>query len=270
MSSRQQAIETWLANLQVLQNPEMSGQGNSLTTSTTVTGQIDQFEAHELLQQIRGQRTPFGFYASHAIQTAPGYDVISITFEDIVLGVDGTTIRYNLSTRMIDRPIEQHPDYKVIWNHHIVGPFGAKISNAEYLTWAALTKTNRPTGATEDVHWAKVNQAIAQTEEPVLTSDSPFFWCTATKPTKQSYLVPGPVVVATIYTRDELIMENYVALAGELIDPGNVFGLLSTDLGPPVFKPWLATSPTSEKVNDWYVITVEYLYAADGWDTDIY
>lgn len=266
---RQQDIERFLAALGFTQSPTMNGSGNSLVTSTTVTGQCDQFDAYEKIDELQGLRTPFGFYATHDIASGPGYDMLSITFEDIVLSPSGQTVRYNLSTRMINRPIEEHPDYKAVWNHHIVGPKSTALTALEYGYWASRKTPSLPTAITPTTgcHWAKSNQALSPTETIVdvalsvgLKDNS----ATATKQGVQSYLIPAPVVVATIYTRSETTMENYVALAGTLRAPEKTFGLLTDD------KYWLVASPQTKKVNDWYEITVELMYAALGWDEDIY
>ena len=278
MSSRQQAVQRFYADLGMTANPVMSQDGNSLITTTTITAQIDQFQAYDVIAQVRDKRTPFGFYANHNIQSSPGYDAVSITFQDINLGVDGTVSRYNAATRSINRPLEEHVDsdgnrdYKAIWNHHLVGPAGTTITNTEYDLWAAVGIANDkvdispPSGGSSGVSFIKSNQALPQGKAIVKVSGHASVSSgTATKAGVQSTLVPSDIVFETLYTRKVAILNSSADLVGKLLAPGQEFGKTGT-----TNENWLVTDVKSEKINDWYQINIEYLFAKRGWDTDLY
>lgn len=249
---------------------------------TTVTWQTAKGRSDGFVATKKGERDPkFGFFKSSDIKFGPGagsvgYDMVTIVYEDLI-AKELPVIRgiYNGST--VPLPLERHPDYRCIWNHHVVQDAAADPDPTLILSeWEAL-KDLADKGATADTDWpgswVKSNQALSRKEEIVNNGTGKF---NAIKPGVQSFVNPASEVTQIVYTRDTSDINAAVDANGKLVLPETAFrfGLTPGDdrEGSPIpqSEAWLVTSTNVRRINDWYEITQQFKFAKYGWDTDIY
>ncbi len=199
-------------------------------------------------------------------------DKVLVTYEDLA-SKDLPLFRHLCRVATIPIPLERHPDYKCIWNHHVTTPTSTEFTTPlVYSEWAAVTDladkgtTGAPAESLEATIWAKANQALSKTAKIVKVTTQSF---AAIKPGEQSFLVPAPEVTQIVYSRLDSTVETYIQSVGKLASPTNNFGLV-LDPEAKTSEGWLVMGTDVRRINDWYEITVQFKFFKYGWDTDLY
>lgn len=217
-----------------------------------------------LLEKADERDKNYGYYSSGSVQTGPGYDVVTIRYQDLVGNLPVKRYLYRASSTQ--RPIELHSSWKPIWNYNVIGDATLSPDDASLLSFHNATKLS-DVNSIEEAQFIRSNQAIP-TSKTIVGQDSGGRTGDAEKKA-QSYLYPSPEVTELVYTRDEATLDTYATLVGKRRAPGKTFGLSNaTNL-------WLVTSAQAKRVNDWYEIVIVYRFfdsgdGTNGWDTDIY
>ena len=87
----------------------------------------------------------------------------------------------------------------------------------------------------------------------------------ATKPGKDSFLIPRPSVTSVIYYKSRSIQNSDIINGGKLKAPPQTY------IYPNTQSCWLCQpSGVAEASDDLMAVTTTYVYAEEGWDTDIY
>jgi len=142
----------------------------------------------------------------------------------------GLTI-WSLSIGALEKPIKDHTDYVVGWDHD------------------TLVRADHKT------EYFKPNTYVKETY-------SDYTVTAASKPSKDSFILPSPVVEQrTFYALDALEPNFAATLVGERRRPAVRFGVGGGD--------WLVMSAEVRKNGDLLEVIIRYQYA-DDWDTDIY
>ena len=253
--------------------------GDEFVISNVVTWDCNRGTGDDLVKQYRGIRNPeYGFYKASTVVKGAGsgqarYDRVVITFEDLA-SKELPIIRGLFKGGTIPFPLERHPDYRCLWNHHVVQAVGEPETPLVYSQWEDI-KDLADTGATGDPAgtWQKSNQALSKAVTiPTVAGDK----FNATKPGVQSFVDMTADVTQIVYTRDSADTDAAVAIIGKraLPEVRYRFGLTpgdDRDGDPiPVTEAWLVMSTDVKRVNDWYEINQTFRFARKGWDPDIY
>ena len=194
-----------------------------------------------------------------------GYATISLVFEQ--QNVQGLTITdparnkydpvYSLGITMAENPIEQHPDFLCSWAYNLyeLVPRGGSASAVP--AWAA-TDTN-PNAIHAGYLWSRMPPISPDPAKEYIQVQA------ATKPGQDIYLIPRPSVTSTIYYRSRTISNSDIVNGGKLKAPPQTY------IYPNTQTCWLVQpSGISEVSDDLMAVTTTYVYAEEGWDTDIY
>lgn len=164
---------------------------------------------------------------------------------------------YSLGITMDERPIEQNPRFKCFWSYNLyeLVPLGGSASAVP--AWAA-TDTN-PNAIHAGYLWSRTpppSQDPAKEYIPVQP---------ATKPSQDSYLIPRPSVTSVIYYKSRSVGSSDIINGGKLKAPPETF------IYPATQTCWLCEpSGVAMASDDLMAVTTTYVYAEEGWDTDIY
>lgn len=173
----------------------------------------------------------------------------------------GNTMRYHpiysLGITMDERPIEQNPRFKCFWSYNLyqLVPLGGSVSATP--AWAA-TDTN-PNAIHDGYLWSRTPPASPDPAKEYKQVQP------ATKPGQDVYLVPRPSVTSVIYYRSRNIDQSDILNGGKLKAPPETF------IYPNTQTRWLCQpSGVTQASDDLMAVTTTYVYAEEGWDTDIY
>ena len=208
-----------------------------------------------------------GWYqkGSSGVQLQEAYAVVTLVFDQQnVQGLapsSGSTTRYDpvysLGISNEERPIEQHPSFKCSWAYNLYQLVALGGSPSAVPSWAA-TDTN-PNAIHANYLWSRNPPTSPDAEHEYIQVQA------ASKPGRDAYLIPRPTVTSVIYYKSRNILNSDIINGGKLKAPPETFIYPSTQ------SCWLVLpSGIEEASDDLMAVTTSYLYAAEGWDTDIY
>lgn len=201
------------------------------------------------------------------------YATIELTFDsENIAGLnlnEGSASRYNpiytLSTSTEERPIEQHPSFRCRWAYNLYEliPVGGTASAVP--AWAATD--NNPAGGTRAAPVVRENYLWSRTQPPSPDAEHKYVQVLAAiKYGVDAYLVPRPVVTATIYYRVRAVQQSDIKAVGKLKAPpyGSIYPVTDDTR-------WLVTNASNQQATDKLIaVTATYTYNQEGYDTDIY
>jgi hypothetical protein len=164
---------------------------------------------------------------------------------------------YSLSAATEERPIEQHPRFKCFWAYNLyeLVPLGGSASAVP--AWAA-TDTN-PNAIHAGYLWSRTPPPSPNAQHEYIQVQA------ATKPGRDAYLIPRPVVTSVIYYKSRNIATSDLVYDGQLKAPAQTY------IYPNTQTCWLITGcSVAEASDDLMAVTTNYTYNAEGWDTDMY
>lgn len=174
---------------------------------------------------------------------------------------DGDT-EYWAQTRTDETPIEFHPNYRTSWNYNVY--YSATNNGVNNITIADFP--GNPGGAAS---WLNATDAGGLRNSRLWRwdkGDPGIDWVLIEpklKPGLEFYLRPQRVVFRRDYFRDQADANNALKSVGNLLAPGETFGLGTTN------TLWLVTASDTQYDGKYWVTETEYLYSAT-WDGDIY
>lgn len=207
------------------------------------------------------------------VQMREAYAEITLVFDrQNVLGLNetsGNTDRfeptYSLGITMDERPIEQHPNFKCIWAYNLYELIVEGGTPSAVPAWA--TTDNNPAGGTRAVPVEREPQYLWSRSQPPSPEPGKYYKQVkaAIKFGVDSYLIPRPSVTSVIYYKSRNIAQSDIINGGKLKAPPETY------IYPNTQTCWLCEpSGVNEASDDLMAVTTTYVYAAEGWDTDIY
>ena len=174
----------------------------------------------------------------------------------------GNSSRYNpvysLGISMDERSIEQNPRFKCFWSYNLyeLVPLGGS-GTTPLPAWAA-TDTN-PNAIHAGYLWSRTQPSSQDPSKEYIRVQA------ATKPGQDSFLIPRPSVTSVVYYKSRNINQSDIINGGKLKAPPETY------IYPNTPTCWLCQpSGVSEASDDLMAVTTTYVYAEEGWDTDIY
>ena len=158
------------------------------------------------------------------------------------------TIIYTMSSSILEKDIEQHPDFKTIWKYNLAKKKGTSETAPSDYTTTASTELDK-----QDWKWV---------EEVDSLPEGWIIYAQKTKKNVKSYPVPSVSVHKKQYYTSKTSAASAASTVGSISTPGETFGLGSTNN-------WLVTSANVYYEDKFWVAELDYQYA-DSWDTDIY
>ena len=209
-----------------------------------------------------------GWYqkGSSGVQLLEAYAVITLVFDQQnVQGLapsSGSTTRYDpvysLGISNEERSIELHPSFKCSWTYNLY----------ELVALGGSVTTPLPAWAATDTNPNAIHAGYLWSRNPPTSPDADHEYIpvqAATKPGLDAYLIPRPTVTSVIYYKSRSIATSDIINGGKLKAPAETF------IYPNTQSCWLVLpSGIEEASDDLMAVTTSYLYAAEGWDTDIY
>ena len=201
------------------------------------------------------------------VQYHEAYAEITLVFDQQnVQGMtptSGSTTRYDpvysLGISNEERPIEQHPSFKCSWAYNLY----------ELVTLGGTPTSPVPAWAATDTNPNAIHTGYLWSRTPPTSPDAAHEYVqvqAATKPGRDAYLIPRPSVTSVIYYKSR----NSI-LTSDIINGGKLKAPPETYIYPSTQSCWLVLPSGIEEVSDdLMAVTTTYLYAAEGWDTDIY
>lgn len=204
------------------------------------------------------------------IQMREAYADITLVFDtQNVQGLSptsGSTDRYDpvysLGVSMEERPIEQHPSFKCPWAYNLYQLVTLGGSGGSVPSWGLISSAScdtNPNAIHTGYLWSRTPPTSPDAEHEYVQIQA------ATKPGQDAYLIPRPSVTSVIYYKSRNILSSDIINGGKLKAPPETYIYPSTQ------SCWLVQPSSIEEVSDdLMAVTTSYLYAAEGWDTDIY
>lgn len=200
---------------------------------------------------------PDGYLRRFEVQSAPGYDVINMTWSPFLVTAGGVLTKqnrqtvYSMDQASIEKPIESHPDYIVGWNYKLYGEAGQPYPGE----WAdSATDQSDATGKDADggsgYLWAKDYPGAGW-----------FLMRVEDKPGVESYLLPSSVVTQESYYKKQSIAEDALKLVGYRGTPAQTLGVSGGE--------WLITHCSMVQSDVFWIVRIEWQHA-DSWDHDLY
>lgn len=200
------------------------------------------------------------------VQMQAAYADITLVFDtQNVQGLNptsGSSTRYDpvysIGIAMDERQIEQNPRFRCSWAYNLyeLVPLGGS-GTTPLPAWAA-TDTN-PNAIHNGYLWSRT--------PPVSQDPAKEYKCVqpASKPGQDAYLVPRPSVTSVVYYKSRNIAQSDILAGGKLKAPPETY------IYPNTQTCWLCQpSGVAEASDDLMAVTTTYVYAEEGWDTDIY
>lgn len=184
---------------------------------------------------------------------------------------DGEPIFEKISGGMT-LPIERHPDYKTIWNHHLWGKgetddnddFSFTVDSSDlWNDWYTQSSTDIPEAQSGKFKWREIDD---QPESPDGDGNQWGIFREATKPRVEEWVIYGPQIRETTWFSkyQDAVDFSYGRERGIRRVPYRTFGFSSDD------RLWLVMeNPITPDGERWRVETL-YQFSIDGWDTDVY
>ena len=223
----------------------------------------DNFESE--MPALNSLDATYGYFRGYrATFPNPNYRLVELIYDSDGTGVnfapgDGDT-EYWAETRGEEKPLEFNSNYLISWNYNLYGKFKgnallalAGFNAAIAKTWATMTDLDDAAAAGDDY---KVSKSDPGSEWAIIESK--------TKPAQEFYIAPQPVVFQRDYHRTQAAAEADLQTVSTRILPAEVFGYTNNVAN------WLCTSSNTQHDGKYWVTETEYLYSADGWDTDLY
>ncbi|NLE54514.1 MAG: hypothetical protein GX617_06225 [Lentisphaerae bacterium] len=160
-------------------------------------------------------------------------------------------VEYSCNASTFERQLETLANYKTIWNHDLIARVGS--SGVGSWDYAAEKSTNVPSSLQDAVKWSK--------DAP---PDGWFVLVPRVKPGVEAYSAPAPVVSVSEYFKKRNKAAAKLRHIGGLGAPPYCFGYLSES------KYWLINNSSMQRDGRLWVVVTEHIYAAGGWDEDIY
>lgn len=178
----------------------------------------------------------------------------------------GSTVRYDpvysLGISNEERPIEQHPSFKCPWAYNLYQLVTLGGSGGSVPSWGLLSSSScdtNPNAIHTGYLWSRTPPTSPDAEHEYVQIQA------ATKPGRDAYLIQRPSVTSVIYYKSRSILSSDIINGGKLMAPPETYIYPSTQ------SCWLVLPSGIEEVSDdLMAVTTTYLYAAEGWDTDIY
>jgi hypothetical protein len=194
------------------------------------------------------------------IQAGPtsGWFLATITYAPGAGSTPGIpdTTEYTLEDGAVERALEQHPDYRMIWNHHLAMRTDKALG--DYTDYEAATDHVVDPDDAQWVRWVK-----SPAELPAEAFGER--WRIVANRTKDAevYIYPAPVVCETRYFSAkgsaDTAAETYTV--GTIDDPGETFGISTGE--------WLVRSKSLAWNGKAWVLQTRFQWA-DDWDGDFY
>lgn len=230
----------------------------TIRVGSTATG----YESYEVRGWFQKDRS--------GVQMNEAYAVINLVFDrQNVQGLTPTSDSstrydpvYSLGISNEERPIEQHPSFKCPWAYNLYQLVTLGGSGGSVPSWGLLSSSScdtNPNAIHTGYLWSRTPPTSPDAEHEYVQIQA------ATKPGRDAYMIPRPSVTSTIYYKTRQIASSDIINGGRLKAPPETFIYPSTQ------SCWLVLPSGVEEVSDdLMAVTTTYLYAAEGWDTDIY
>jgi len=267
--------------------------GTEVYNYTTVSIDYPAYKASADMQIVQNEECPgIGYMSEYQISSDNGqYDRVICTFMEVrnINSLYDRAVYSKLAAPTAALPLERKTyvisvgddeAYRTWWNHHVVSTnVDELITVADWKYMGAGTDGDmtgyleRPAsyeyekGSDKAASWQKTNQGLKSNQEVLLS---------ASMPGVQSFLHPITEIVQTVYTTSDNVLNEYVTNNGRCFTPrgsnGDYYtlGVEQSDDETPIIKPWLIAGVNVDKKFGWYIITVSYKYANQGWQTEIY
>jgi len=155
---------------------------------------------------------------------------------------------YTMSDGALEKPVETHDDYTLLWNYSMSKKKNAATSKP------TLTGTTDSIPEASSGDWKWVKDASDMGEDWSITD-------AATKKGKESYIIGAPVVNEKKYYKYQTSASSVASSVGSKVTPGNTFGKSGGE--------WLVIGSEVYYENGLWVADLRYQWA-DEWDADIY
>lgn len=200
------------------------------------------------------------------VQIQEAYALITLVFDtQNVQGLNLTTPSgdrydptYDLSAGTEERPIEQHPSFKCFWAYNLY----------ELVALGGSATTPLPAWASTDTNPNAIHAGYLWSRTPPSSPDAAHEYIqvqAATKPGRDTYLIPRPTVTSVIYYKVRAVQTSDLVAVGMLKAPAETY------IYPNTQSCWLVTGcSVSDASDDLRAVTTTYQYAEEGWDTAIY
>lgn len=192
-------------------------------------------------------------YVDYDYESEVGYPILVVRFKKRI----NEKRSYDMNTYTFNRPIEQHPDFKMYWRYELY----ASDTTTSLPGWEKSATDKSQTEGQEVWAWSKTGPTAKQ---PHLRQE-----VKADKQGVDSYLVPSAIITKRkVYTSDDSGngASRWTTEVGKLVEPKKAYGLILEQAN------WLIRS--YRIVDDLYefATTLELLYSPDptGWDSEIY
>jgi hypothetical protein len=191
---------------------------------------------------------------SKDVSGSRGYiDLLYTPFDATNPPVDSGKNMWTLTNGTLEKALETHPNYKKCWNNYLVMASG-KTTPA----WWETDGNDASLPDPSQFQWVK-DLGSVDTQSIGLMKN-----CTVLnkkKPGVETYILPCPVVEATLYYSQAAKANTIAKNVGKRLSPASKFGIVGGE--------WLVMESTVILQGKKYVATVRYQWA-DVWDHDIY
>lgn len=218
-----------------------------------------------------------GYFIDYRVSSKIAYDEVSLHYvsnPDMPGGsltAVNLQVKYDLNINIIDKMLEDHPNYLTKWNYNLYQSFKSETGKARNIdsdyplttapSWVAIAKDLSNSDGITYI-WSKT------TPSDFKDKDSEYFWKLHTKmikPGAEAYIIAQAVITEKKYFKLRKESEAFLIPGCGLRDPAQRFSWPASGAD----KKWLAYPLGIANDGKFFIATNEYHYA-DKWDTDLY
>ena len=234
--------------------PRISGDGDSKEYSYTFWCEKGTAESYIPMKHSANSYGGNGYFVRHSITSNAAYDILELTFSDIVpeTGMDAIKEGKNqpsLRTSLIEKPLNSHVNYYVCWDHYLECKEADKAVTLPS-GWDTAKLKDPMVGNTQ-FRWKHKSESVA----------NGYVQRTAVKkPELETYLYPSAEISEKYYYRRAKDAETKVRSTGRKDTPSKTFGITAE---------WLNLGSELSQEGKYWVCSVAYSGAVE-WDDDVY